>query len=59
MASWRVRDLHDDDPDQVVRVWEHSRKTSVDPVAEVAEILAAIEVTGRPSSLWSGRRSSA
>ena len=57
MASWRVRDLHDD-PDRVVRVWEHSRKASVDPVAEVAEILAAIEVMG-PSSLWSGGWSSA
>ncbi len=42
MAIWRVRDFHDDDLDQVVRVWEESRKTSVEPVYGLAEVLAAV-----------------
>jgi len=46
MAGWRVRDFHDDDLDQVVRVWEESRKTAVDPVYGLAEILAAIRDDG-------------
>lgn len=46
MAIWRVRDFHDDDLDQVVRVWEESRKTGVEPVYGLAEILAAVREDG-------------
>lgn len=46
MATWRVRDFHDDDLDQVVRVWEESRKSGVSPVRGLAEILAAIRDDG-------------
>lgn len=46
MASWRVRDFHDDDLDQVVRVWEESRKTGIEPVYGLAEILAAFRGDG-------------
>lgn len=46
MTTWRVRDFHDDDLDQVVRVWEESRKTGIDPVYGLAEILAAFRGEG-------------
>ncbi len=46
MTTARVRDLHDDDLDLVVRVWEQSRKTGVDPVYGLAEVLAAIRSDG-------------
>jgi len=46
MTGWRVRDFHDDDLDQVVRVWEESRKTGVEPVYGLAEILAAVRDDG-------------
>ncbi len=46
MTNARVRDLHDDDLDQVVRVWEQSRKTGVDPVYGLAEVVAAIRGDG-------------
>jgi len=46
MAGWRVRDFQDDDLDRVVRVWEESRKTGVDPVYGIAEILAALRGEG-------------
>ena len=46
MVTWRVRDFHDDDLDHVVRVWEESRKTGVDPVYGLAEVLAAIRNDG-------------
>jgi transitional endoplasmic reticulum ATPase len=46
MASWRVRDFRDDDLDQVVRIWEESRKTGVDPVYGLAELLAAVRGDG-------------
>lgn len=46
MVGWRVRDFHDDDLDQVVRIWEESRKTGVEPVYGLAEILASIRDEG-------------
>jgi len=36
-----VRDFHDDDIDQVVRVWDESRLTEMQPVYGLAEVLAA------------------
>ena len=38
MSTPRVRDFHEDDLDQVVRVWEESR-TDRRPVYGLAEIL--------------------
>ncbi len=46
MASWRVRDFHEDDLDQVVRIWEESRKTAVEPVYGLAEVLATFRGNG-------------
>jgi transitional endoplasmic reticulum ATPase len=42
----RVRDFHDDDLDQVVRVWEESRSPERDAVHGLAEVLAAIRDEG-------------
>jgi len=41
MPGWRVRDFHDDDIDQVVRIWDESRLTDMQPVYGLAEVLAA------------------
>jgi transitional endoplasmic reticulum ATPase len=41
MPGWRVRDFHDDDVDQVVRIWDESRLTDMQPVYGLAEVLAA------------------
>jgi GNAT superfamily N-acetyltransferase len=46
MPGFRVRDFHDDDLDQVVRVWEESRTTGWQPVHGLAEVLAAIREEG-------------
>ncbi len=42
----RVRDFHDDDLDQVVRVWEESRTSGQRAVHGLAEVLAAIREDG-------------
>ena len=42
MPSVRIRDFHDEDLDQVVRVWEQGRRSGHDPVYGLAEVLAAI-----------------
>ncbi|MDX6687473.1 MAG: transitional endoplasmic reticulum ATPase, partial [Baekduia sp.] len=42
----RVRDFHDDDLDQVVRVWEESRMPGRPAVHGLAEVLAAIRESG-------------
>ena len=39
MSIPRVRDFHDDDLDQVVRVWEESRKPEQRAVYGLAEVL--------------------
>jgi transitional endoplasmic reticulum ATPase len=41
MPGWRMRDFHDDDLDQVVRIWDESRHTQAQPVYGLAEVLAA------------------
>lgn len=41
MAQWRVRDFHESDLDQVVRVWEESRDTGDRPVHGLNEIIDA------------------
>ena len=42
----RVRDFHDDDLDQVVRVWEESRTSERRAVHGLAEVLAAVREEG-------------
>ena len=42
----RVRDFHDDDLDQIVRVWEESRTPERRAVHGLAEVLAAIRDEG-------------
>ena len=42
----RVRDFHDDDLDQVVRVWEESRTPGRRAVHGLAEVLAVIREEG-------------
>ena len=46
MPAPRVRDFHDDDLDQVVRVWEESRAPGRHAVHGLAEVLAAIRDDG-------------
>jgi transitional endoplasmic reticulum ATPase len=42
MSTPRVREFHEDDLDQVVRVWEESRRPERRPVHGLAEILGAL-----------------
>ncbi|MDX6731696.1 MAG: transitional endoplasmic reticulum ATPase, partial [Baekduia sp.] len=46
MPVARVRDFHEDDLDQVVRVWEESRTAGRSAVHGLAEVLAAIREEG-------------
>jgi transitional endoplasmic reticulum ATPase len=46
MSTPRVRDFHEDDLDQVVRVWEESRSLERPPVHGLAEILGALRDQG-------------
>src|SRR3954464_10096211 len=46
MSTPRVRDFHEDDLDQVVRVWEESRSFERRPVYGLAEILGALRDEG-------------
>lgn len=46
MAIPRVRDFHDDDLDNVVRIWEESRLPGQRAVHGLAEVLAAIREEG-------------
>jgi transitional endoplasmic reticulum ATPase len=46
MPVWRVRDVHDDDLDEVVRIWEQSRTTGSEPVYGLAEVLGALHGDG-------------
>src|SRR3954468_24785154 len=46
MSTPRVRDFHEDDLDQVVRVWEESRSLERRPVYGLAEILGALREEG-------------
>ncbi|GII61328.1 hypothetical protein Skr01_14130 [Sphaerisporangium krabiense] len=48
MAPWHVRDLREDDLDQVVRLLEESRDTAAEPVVTLAEAVGAIR-GGMPS----------
>lgn len=47
MPAWRVREFHEDDLDQVVRIWEASRG-DVEPVFSVAEVVASARA-GQPA----------
>jgi GNAT superfamily N-acetyltransferase len=46
MSTPRVRDFHEDDLDQVIRVWEESRSPERRPVYGLAEILGALRDEG-------------
>lgn len=46
MPTARIRDFHDDDLDQVVRVWEESRTPDRPAVHGLAEVLSAIRDDG-------------
>src|SRR3954463_15114693 len=46
MSTPRVREFHEDDLDQVVRVWEESRSPDRRPVHGLAEILGALRDEG-------------
>jgi GNAT superfamily N-acetyltransferase len=47
MPAWWVRDFHDDDLDQAIRVWDESRQET-DPIFSVAEVMAAARA-GQPA----------
>ncbi|WP_414503932.1 GNAT family N-acetyltransferase [Streptomyces sp. NEAU-L66] len=42
MSPWRVRNLGEDDLDQVVRIWEESRDTVREPAVSLAEVVSAL-----------------
>ncbi|MGY5136020.1 ATP-binding protein [Streptomyces nigrescens] len=42
MSPWRVRNLDEDDLDQVVRIWEESRDTVREPAVSLAEVVSAL-----------------
>ena len=46
MSTPRVRDFHEDDLDQVVRVWEESRSPERGAVYGLAEVLGALRDGG-------------
>src|SRR3954465_478730 len=46
MSTPRVRDFHDDDLDQVVRIWEESRSVERRAVYGLAEVLGALRDEG-------------
>jgi GNAT superfamily N-acetyltransferase len=49
VSTWRLRDYHDDDLDQVIRVWDESRQTGEPlPVFLVSEVIAAAR-EGQPA----------
>ncbi|NMN94727.1 ATP-binding protein [Antrihabitans stalactiti] len=49
MSVWRLRDYHDDDLDQAIRIWDESREPgSLEPVFPVAEVVAAAR-SGQPA----------
>jgi len=49
VSTWRVRDYHDDDLDQVIRVWDESRRPDEPlPVFLVSEVIAAAR-DGQPA----------
>ncbi|MFJ6211798.1 ATP-binding protein [Streptomyces sp. NPDC092296] len=42
MPAWRLRDYHDDDLDQAIRIWDQNRQADDrDPVFPVSEVMAA------------------
>lgn len=41
MPAWHLRDYHDDDLDQAVQIWDHSRRAEEDGVFPVSEVMAA------------------
>ncbi|MDA3628443.1 GNAT family N-acetyltransferase [Saccharopolyspora oryzae] len=47
MPAWRVRDFHDDDLDQAIRIWDQSRETG-EPVFSAAEVVS-IARAGHPA----------
>src|SRR4051794_23313109 len=46
MSTPRVRDFHEDDLDQVVRIWEESRSVERRAVYGLAEVLGALRDEG-------------
>jgi hypothetical protein len=52
----RVRELHEDDLDQVVRVWEESRSPGQQAVHSLAEVLAAVRESGARSPTTATKR---
>lgn len=43
VPAWHLRDYHDSDLDQAIRIWEQSRLADEDPVFPVSEVMAAAQ----------------
>lgn len=41
MTGWRIRDIHTDDLDGVLRLWEQQRASGIEPVYALAEVLSS------------------
>jgi len=41
MTAWRIREIHSEDYDGVLRLWEQQRVTGIEPVYALAEVLSS------------------
>jgi len=47
-SAWRIRDFHDDDLDQTIRLLEECHDTEASPVVSLDEVVAAVR-SGQPA----------
>ena len=43
MTTWHIRDFHPADMDSILRLWESSRLSGVEPVYALSEVLASCQ----------------
>lgn len=55
MRAWRIRDLHRDDLDDVLRLWATERETRGEPVYGLSEVLASCTVDHALVAVRDGR----
>jgi SpoVK/Ycf46/Vps4 family AAA+-type ATPase/N-acetylglutamate synthase-like GNAT family acetyltransferase len=43
MAGWRLREFHNDDLDGILHLWEELRRSQVEPVYDLSEVIASCQ----------------
>jgi transitional endoplasmic reticulum ATPase len=43
MAGWRLREFHNDDLDGILHLWQEMRRSSVEPVYDLSEVIASCQ----------------